>query len=229
MMGAHRYRRTGIPSGKRGIRRWILVSVALCLIVVVGISCGGSSSSKTASPSATAPSSPAPSNTVWLCRPGLADNPCESDLTTTVVSADGTSTTESGDSGQGPADRLLLRVPDGQRPDNHERQPEHRPGRDGDRRPAGGPLLAGVQGVRPDVPAVHREGNPHTGWGSRRQPATWPTATCSRRGRTTWPTTTTAGGRPDRPLPGHGHVDPTDRVRDRPQPGRAWPRLSRRC
>jgi len=36
----------------------------------------------------------APSNTVWLCRPGLADNPCESDLTTTVVSADGSSTVE---------------------------------------------------------------------------------------------------------------------------------------
>ena len=38
------------------------------------------------------PSSPVPSNTVWLCRPGLADNPCDSNLTTTVVSADGTST-----------------------------------------------------------------------------------------------------------------------------------------
>jgi len=36
----------------------------------------------------------APSNTVWLCRPGLADNPCESDLTTAVVSADGTGTIE---------------------------------------------------------------------------------------------------------------------------------------
>jgi hypothetical protein len=36
----------------------------------------------------------APSNTVWLCRPGLADNPCESDLTTTVISADGSSTIE---------------------------------------------------------------------------------------------------------------------------------------
>ena len=30
------------------------------------------------------------SSTVWLCRPGLANNPCESDLTTTVVQADGT-------------------------------------------------------------------------------------------------------------------------------------------
>jgi hypothetical protein len=36
----------------------------------------------------------APSNTVWLCRPGLADNPCESDLTTTVVFANGSSTVE---------------------------------------------------------------------------------------------------------------------------------------
>jgi hypothetical protein len=36
----------------------------------------------------------APSNTVWLCRPGLANNPCESDLTTTVISADGSSTVE---------------------------------------------------------------------------------------------------------------------------------------
>lgn len=31
-----------------------------------------------------------PSSTVWLCRPGLANNPCESDLTTTVVQSDGT-------------------------------------------------------------------------------------------------------------------------------------------
>jgi len=30
------------------------------------------------------------SSTVWLCRPGLADNPCESDLTTSVVQPDGT-------------------------------------------------------------------------------------------------------------------------------------------
>ncbi|HYU38475.1 MAG TPA: DUF3089 domain-containing protein [Acidimicrobiia bacterium] len=30
------------------------------------------------------------SSTVWLCRPGLANNPCENDLTTTVVQPDGT-------------------------------------------------------------------------------------------------------------------------------------------
>jgi hypothetical protein len=38
---------------------------------------------------ATAPSQES-SSTVWLCRPGLANNPCESDLTTTVVQSDGT-------------------------------------------------------------------------------------------------------------------------------------------
>jgi hypothetical protein len=29
------------------------------------------------------------SSTVWLCRPGLADNPCESDLATTIIRPDG--------------------------------------------------------------------------------------------------------------------------------------------
>jgi hypothetical protein len=94
MTGAHRYRRTSMASGKSGVKRRILAVVALCLIALVAVSCGGSSSSNTVSPSATAPSSPAPSNTVWLCRPGLADNPCESDLTTTVVAADGSGTVE---------------------------------------------------------------------------------------------------------------------------------------
>lgn len=43
-------------------------------------------------PAGTAAPAPAQesSSTVWLCRPGLADNPCESDLTTTVVQPDGT-------------------------------------------------------------------------------------------------------------------------------------------
>jgi len=101
MVGTGSHRRMGFSSGGgstgRGARRWILVGAALSLIAVVGISCGGSSKTEsptaTAGPSATA-SPEAPSNTVWLCRPGLADNPCESDLTTTVMAADGTSTVE---------------------------------------------------------------------------------------------------------------------------------------
>jgi hypothetical protein len=89
--------RSGRGSARRRARPWILAGVALCLITVLGISCGGESKTEspatTAGPSASA-SPAAPSNTVWLCRPGLADNPCESDLTTTVVSADGSTTTE---------------------------------------------------------------------------------------------------------------------------------------
>jgi len=98
MMGSRRHRRASLRfdmrSSGRQVRRMVLAGVALCLITVVAISCGGESESPTPSPSSTASSSPAPSNTVWLCRPGLADNPCEGDLTTTLLSADGTSTTE---------------------------------------------------------------------------------------------------------------------------------------
>jgi pimeloyl-ACP methyl ester carboxylesterase len=71
----------------------MLAGVAVCLIALVAVSCGESSDSTTPEPSTTATPSAA-SDTVWLCRPGLADNPCESDLTTTVVAADGTSTIE---------------------------------------------------------------------------------------------------------------------------------------
>ena len=39
----------------------------------------------------TATATAGPDRTVWLCRPGLADNPCAYDLTTTVVGANGRS------------------------------------------------------------------------------------------------------------------------------------------
>ena len=75
--------------------------IILLMMAAAAVSCGDdSSSSKMASPSEEAEaspgaqSSPVPSNTVWLCRPGLADNPCGADLTTTVESADGSSTIE---------------------------------------------------------------------------------------------------------------------------------------
>jgi pimeloyl-ACP methyl ester carboxylesterase len=64
-----------------------------------------SSSSKTATPGATTTTvalSPAtakaapttPDRQVWLCKPGLASNPCLSDMTATVVKADGTKSVE---------------------------------------------------------------------------------------------------------------------------------------
>ena len=104
MMGQDSQGRTGSRFGRgsngRRAGRVILAGVAVCLIALVAVSCGESSDSTTpepsttAGPSATVSPSAVPSETVWLCRPGLADNPCESDLTTTVASADGTSTTE---------------------------------------------------------------------------------------------------------------------------------------
>src|SRR5262249_56086147 len=39
------------------------------------------------------PAQPQSSPTVWLCRPHIKNNPCESDLTTTVIHPDGKKTT----------------------------------------------------------------------------------------------------------------------------------------
>src|ERR1700724_3529873 len=47
-----------------------------------------------------------------------------------------------------PEDRLLLRVSDGERPDDAERRSPHRPGRAVDRSVSGGALLAALPGVR---------------------------------------------------------------------------------
>ncbi len=82
----------------------LAVGMALALTAAA---CGSSTKSATAAkktsgtaaPTTTAASTgttgtPAPSNTVWLCKPGLASNPCEGDFTTTVVAADGTKTVE---------------------------------------------------------------------------------------------------------------------------------------
>jgi Protein of unknown function (DUF3089) len=77
------------------------LGVILGLIAAAGIACSDEDEATTPQPSTTTAASASaapttvPSNTVWLCRPGLADNPCESDLTATVISADGTTTTES--------------------------------------------------------------------------------------------------------------------------------------
>ena len=99
---------SGGKSASRRARRAMLVGATLCLIAVIGISCDDDSSSSpaaspsaAASPAATASPATEASSTVWLCRPGLPDNPCESSLETTVVSADGTSSVESA----GPAEK----------------------------------------------------------------------------------------------------------------------------
>lgn len=81
----------------------LFTATSLALIPLLGVACSDDeeSSSPTAAateespPAATSPEETAsPSETVWLCRPGLVDNPCEADLNTTVITADGSTTTE---------------------------------------------------------------------------------------------------------------------------------------
>lgn len=86
----------------------VAVVMAACL-VAAGTACSSGSSAKASSSGAKGTGSLAardsgadtqasnttkpvtrPSNTVWLCRPGLADNPCDTPRAATAVAADGT-------------------------------------------------------------------------------------------------------------------------------------------
>ena len=55
----------------------LAVAIALMGAALAPAGAGASASAQESSP------------TVWLCRPGLANNPCESDLTTTEIEPDG--------------------------------------------------------------------------------------------------------------------------------------------
>jgi Protein of unknown function (DUF3089) len=91
--------------------RMRLVSNGGAIALVFGLAvtvaaCGSGSKSTTAAKKTSGTAAPASSvvaatgttgaavasNTVWLCKPGLAKNPCEGDFTTSVVAADGTRT-----------------------------------------------------------------------------------------------------------------------------------------
>jgi hypothetical protein len=82
------------------VRARVLV-VVLGFLAVAACSSGSESAdapatstttTRTTPPSTTAPSTPDPQ--VWLCRPGLASNPCLADLTATTVASDGTTSVE---------------------------------------------------------------------------------------------------------------------------------------
>ncbi len=64
-------------------RRAASVGIALCLATAAGVST--TSASSVDAPPATTQAA----ETVWLCRPGLPQNPCEGDLTATVARANG--------------------------------------------------------------------------------------------------------------------------------------------
>ena len=67
-------------------RRARTVCACVMVAMVSAVFAGGSASS--------AAPSEQESPTVWLCRPGMKDNPCESALTTTVVDPNGKKTTQ---------------------------------------------------------------------------------------------------------------------------------------
>ncbi|HEX4245873.1 MAG TPA: DUF3089 domain-containing protein, partial [Acidimicrobiales bacterium] len=72
--------------------------------LLVGLLVGGTTAAPSAAAATSAPATtptggtvaagPDASGTVWLCRPGLATNPCISSLTTTVVGPTGTRTVQ---------------------------------------------------------------------------------------------------------------------------------------
>jgi hypothetical protein len=71
--------------------------VAVGCVALAG--CGGSSVRPAATTSARTTASPIGAardraGTTWLCRPGLAGDPCTADLTTTVVEPDGATRVE---------------------------------------------------------------------------------------------------------------------------------------
>jgi hypothetical protein len=74
--------------------------VALALGAAALAACSSSSpkaaspSSTTVAPSTTAPRPATPDRQVWLCKPGIASNPCLSSMTATAVAKDGTTTVE---------------------------------------------------------------------------------------------------------------------------------------
>jgi hypothetical protein len=85
-------------SGRSMVRCGRLAAAALVAGLLSGCGAGA------ATPSAAVTAPPAglrplptldPASIVWLCRPGLADNPCTADLTATVAEADGSTHLES--------------------------------------------------------------------------------------------------------------------------------------
>src|SRR5262249_33974944 len=62
--------------------RAVAAGVVVCLVAGAGIAAGS------AAPVAARPVAAQPQETVWLCRPGLPQNPCEGDLSATVAGAD---------------------------------------------------------------------------------------------------------------------------------------------
>ncbi len=64
------------------------------VLVASGLATAGAAGAQPAGPDDSIDIGEPATSIVWLCRPGLPDDPCRTDLTTTVLRADGTSTEE---------------------------------------------------------------------------------------------------------------------------------------
>jgi hypothetical protein len=79
-------RRGGRRGGRASFRNGLLLSAALGAVSIVAVGSAG------ASVAAIRPTS-VPSKTVWLCKPGQANDPCTASLASTSVTASGSATT----------------------------------------------------------------------------------------------------------------------------------------
>jgi Protein of unknown function (DUF3089) len=87
-----------------GLPRRPLAAVAACVLAAIGTACSSSSTTPTttvptgaahtAAADGAAPARTDVAGVEWLCRPGLADNPCTAGLTSTVVPESGPTTVE---------------------------------------------------------------------------------------------------------------------------------------
>jgi Protein of unknown function (DUF3089) len=84
VVSLHRFGPTGaIRTNLRGT-----LVLAIALVLVVGLVGATQNAAPRSAAAATTP--PTSSSTVWLCRPGLSNNPCTRNLTTTIVRPNGT-------------------------------------------------------------------------------------------------------------------------------------------
>ena len=167
------------------------------------------------------PRRPPPRKTTWLCKPGQRDNPCTTRLDTARFAPDGRALgIDTPARRSKPQDRLLLRLPDGQRPARAVRDPRRRSRGPLDRALPGLALRRHLPDLRPRLPpgdarrADHRPAaRPRAGVPRRpRRLAHVPAAPQPRPRR-----------RPRRPLPGLVRPAPPDPRGDRRQAQRAAP------
>ena len=85
----------------RQVPRYLVLPLLLCVVAAASLAVVGqvvalqvSSLIDARNVRISLPGPPEPTNTVWLCKPGMAANPCAGDLDATVVASNGTSSVE---------------------------------------------------------------------------------------------------------------------------------------